>query len=111
MNIDDKRTQPLHGYYVQGLYQFELRWWIQTRFEQFNRAKSLHNFFNSPDGIEIDPLKDFSGNRFSFAIAYVPTEFSAYRLQYNRLKLADSDEQQIVLQVNVTIGSHPAHKY
>jgi hypothetical protein len=111
LNIDDKRTQPLHGYYVQGLYQFGLRWWIQTRFEQFNRAKSLHNFFNSPDGIEIDPLKDFSGNRFSFAIAYVPTEFSAYRLQYNRLKLADSDEQQIVLQVNVTIGSHPAHKY
>jgi hypothetical protein len=111
LNIDDKRTKPLHGYYVQGLYQFGLRWWIQARFEQFNQAKELHNFFNGPDGIEVNPLKDLSGNRFSFALAYVPTEFSAYRLQYNRLQLADSDEQQIVLQVNVTIGSHPAHKY
>ena len=111
LNIDDKRTKPLHGYYVQGLYQFGLRWWIQARFEQFNQAKELHNFFNGPDGIEVNPLKDLSGNRFSFALAYVPTEFSAYRLQYNRLQLDDSDEQQIVLQVNVTIGSHPAHKY
>jgi hypothetical protein len=88
-----------------------LRWWIQGRFEQFNQAKALHNYFNSPDGIEIDPLKDFSGNRISFALAYVPTEFSAYRLQYNHIELDNSDEQQIVLQVNVTIGSHPAHKY
>jgi hypothetical protein len=44
-------------------------------------------------------------------MAYVPTEFSAYRLQYNYLKFAEMKEQQIVLQVNVTIGSHPAHKY
>ncbi len=111
LNIDKQRTKPLHGFYVQGLYQFGLRWWIQARFEQFNRAKELHNYFNNPDGIEINPTKDFSGNRLSFAIAYVPTEFSAYRLQYNRMQLDNSKEQQIVLQVNITIGSHPAHKY
>jgi hypothetical protein len=111
LNINKKRTDPLHGFYVQGLYQFALRWWLQARYGIFNRAKELHDYFNNPNGIEIDRTKDFSGNRFSFALAYVPTEFSAYRLQYNLIKLGEFKEQQIILQVNVTIGSHPAHKY
>ena len=111
LNIDQHRTDPLDGFYVQGLYQFALRWWIQGRYEQFNRAKELNYYFYNPDGFEIDPLKDFSGNRVSLALAYVPTEFSAYRLQYNVMKFNNSKEQQIVLQVNITLGSHPAHKY
>ena len=111
LNIDKQRTDPLHGFYIQGLYQFGLRWWLQTRYEQFNRAKELHDYFNNPGGLEINNTKDFSGNRLSFALAYVPTEFSAYRLQYNLMQLDKSKEQQIILQVNITIGSHPAHKY
>ena len=111
LNIDQHRTDPLHGFYVQGLYQFALRWWIQGRYEQFSRAKELNYYFYNPDGFEIDPLKDFSGNRVSLALAYVPTEFSAYRLQYNVMEFNNSKEQQIVLQVNITLGSHPAHKY
>lgn len=111
LNIEDQRTDPLHGFYVQGLYQFGLRWWIQGRYEQFNRDKELHDYFYNPDGIEVDRMKDFSGKRLSAALAYVPTEFSAYRLQYNWMQFDKSNEQQIVLQVNVTIGSHPAHKY
>ncbi len=111
LNIDKQRTDPLNGFYIQGLYQFALRWWLQARYERFNRTKELYNYFNNPGGIEVDRTKDFSGNRLSFALAYVPTEFSAYRLQYNLMQLGEFKEQQIILQVNVTIGSHPAHKY
>ena len=111
LNIDGSRTQPLHGYFVQGLYKMGLEWWIQARYDWFNRSKELHNYFQNPDGLEINSEKDFNGSRISLALAYVPTEFSAFRLQYNYQELAGKDEQQIVLQVNVTIGSHPAHKY
>jgi hypothetical protein len=111
LNIDNWRTNPLHGFYIQGLYQFGLRWWLQSRYEIFNQARELNDFFNSPGGIVVNKAKDLSGNRLSLALAYVPTEFSAYRLQYNLLHLGEFKEQQIVLQVNVTIGSHPAHKY
>jgi hypothetical protein len=111
LNIDGQVTNPLHGYYVQSLYQFGLRWWLQGRYEWFNRAHELHYYFYSPAEINIDSSKDFTGNRISIALAYVPTEFSAYRLQYNRLQFAKHKEQQLILQVNVTIGSHPAHKY
>ena len=111
LNINSKLTDPLHGYYVQGLYQFDLNWWVQTRYEWFTRSKDLYNFFPDPPEIMNNDSGDFSGLRFSFAMAYVPTEFSAYRLQYNFLKFAEINEQQIILQVNITIGSHPAHKY
>jgi hypothetical protein len=111
LNIDSKTTDPLHGYYIQGLYQFDLRWWVQARYEWFKRSKDSYNYFPGPSEIIVNDHEDFSGKKLSLALAYVPTEFSAYRLQYNFLEFTDMKEQQIIFQVNVTIGSHPAHKY
>ncbi len=111
LDIDRKLTDPLHGYYIQGLYQFQLRWWVQARYEWFKRTKELYNFFPGPSEIAVEDHGDLSGDKLSVALAYVPTEFSAYRLQYNFLKISGINDQQIVIQVNVTIGSHPAHKY
>jgi hypothetical protein len=71
----------------------------------------LHDFFPEPVNFSFDKTMDLSGNRLSLSLAYVPTEFGAYRLQYNLLKLGKTTEHQIVAQLNVTIGSHPAHKY
>jgi len=111
LNINRKMTGPLHGYYIQGLYQFGLKWWVQGRFEWFNRSKELFNYFATPPEVVVNNQQDFSGKRVSGALAYVPTEFSAYRLQYNFSQFAGIKEQQVIIQVNVTIGSHPAHKY
>lgn len=45
-------------------------------------------------------------------IAYVPTEFSAVRLQSGLTQATGQETQwQALLQLNVTIGSHPAHAY
>jgi hypothetical protein len=45
-------------------------------------------------------------------IAYVPTEFSALRLQSGLTQESGQGTQwQALLQLNVTIGSHPAHAY
>ena len=111
LNRDHNMTGPLHGYYVQALYKFDLRWWVQARYEWFSRSKDLYYYFPSPPEIAVPNTEDFCGKRASLALAYVPTEFGAYRLQYNYLQYADIKEQQIMIQVNVTIGSHPAHKY
>ena len=64
-----------------------------------------------PDIVSDVRQNDLSSNRFSVALGYVPTEFSAFRLQYNLIKVNGETESQIIAQVNVTIGSHPAHKY
>ena len=48
----------------------------------------------------------------SLLLAYVPSEFSALRLQYDhRNNGMRADEHKILLQLNFTIGAHPAHAY
>jgi len=111
LNIDGDRTEPLQGYFVQALGQFNLRYWVQARYDWFNRPSELNPFFPEPVNLGYNPDKSLHGDRMSFAVAYVPTEFSAYRLQYNVIRIGGRTEYQMVGQVNVTIGSHPAHDY
>ncbi|MFC2134459.1 hypothetical protein ACFLTH_07555 [Bacteroidota bacterium] len=111
LDVNDSSTKPLHGFFVQALGQVGLRWWLQARYDWFNRSQDLHRFFPQPMNFNFNNAEDFNGRRWSVGIAYVPTEFSAYKIQYNNLKLGDQTENQIVVQLNVTIGSHPAHKY
>jgi hypothetical protein len=75
-------------------YQIARRWWIQGRFDTFNL-----------DG-DLDEPKRVSG-----LIGYVPTEFTALRFQYNFIDVGDETEHEGKVQLNFTIGSHPAHKY
>jgi hypothetical protein len=111
LNIDDERTDPLRGYFVQAIAQFKQKYRLQARYGFFNRPEELHLYFPRPLEAEFKPFNDLDGERYSFAAAYVPTEFSAYRIQYNIIRVGDDYEYQVAAQLNVTIGSHPAHKY
>lgn len=78
-------------------YQFAKQWWVQGRYEYLGLPK--------PDA--------GSTNKWSSLVAFVPTEFSAVRFQYDNIS-APSDpesENRFSLQFNVTWGSHPAHNY
>jgi hypothetical protein len=75
-------------------FQFSRRWWIQGRFDTFN-----------PNG-DVDEPRRVSG-----LLAFVPTEFSALRFQYNLIDVGNETEHEGKVQLNFTIGSHPAHRY
>jgi len=111
LKLNNNYSDHLHGFFIQGLGQIHLRWWLQARYGWFHRPDELHNFFPEPESLNYNNHTALEGDRISLSIAYVPTEFAAYRLQYNLFELNGSKEQQIVAQVNITIGSHPAHKY
>ncbi len=111
LDIDGRLTGPLHGFFLQALGQISLMWWLQARYDWFDRSRDLHGFFPEPTNLSYDQGQNIAGNRWSFSIAFVPTEFSAYRLQYNMIDIGGHKENQILAQVNVTIGSHPAHTY
>lgn len=85
------------GMYTYLKYQFAQNWWAQGRMDYYGFEKALG---------EKDQY------RLSGLVGYVPSEFSAVRLQYNYLddKLT-RDEHQVLLQLNFTMGSHPAHNY
>lgn len=79
-------------------FQFAERWWAQARYEYVGVPRS-------------QPLNDVSKQ--SALIAFLPSEFSGLRLQYDWIE--DSSRPQrdhaIAFQYNVTIGAHPAHAY
>ena len=83
------------GIYSYLQYQFRERWWVQGRYDYFglHRSQGLNE-----------------KHRYTALAAYVPSEFSALRLQYSFLDDI-RDEHQLILQLNFSLGSHPAHLY
>jgi len=75
--------------------QFARHWWAQGRFEVLG--------IPAPD--------DGEKRKVSGLIGYVPTEYSALRLQYDNVRSAGPPEHRLSLQLNVSIGAHPAHLY
>ena len=84
------------GMYSSLQYQFARRWWVQGRY----------------DLLGIPKFEDGRKHRWSTLLAFVPSEFSAIRLQHSyTTQERGSPVNQLLLQFNYTIGSHPAHQY
>lgn len=79
-------------------YQFQKRWWGQARYEVVTNL----------DNSAVDETQKSSA-----LIAFVPSEFSSLRLQYDHIQ-GDANsqaEERVSLQLNMTMGVHPAHNY
>ena len=84
------------GMYSSLQYQLAQRWWIQGRY----------------DFLGIPKFDDGRKYRWSTLLALVPSEFSAIRLQHSyTIQERGHSVNQLLLQFNYTIGSHPAHQY
>ena len=84
------------GLYSSLQYQFARNWWIQGRY----------------DLLGVPKLDDGRKNRWTTLLALVPSEFSALRLQHSYTSQSNAKSvNEVLLQMNFTIGSHPAHKY
>lgn len=78
-------------------YQFLPRWYAQAQYEFIGLGKN-------------EDLKDL--NAYAALVGFVPTEFSAVRAQFESIHDgAEKPEKRVSLQVNVSIGAHPAHLY
>ncbi len=82
------------GFYSFVAAQVAQQWWVQARFDALGY----------PRGDGGSRLHRASG-----LLAFVPTEFSAIRLQYSYFH--EGHVHQVLFQVNVTMGAHPAHGY
>jgi hypothetical protein len=82
--------------YIQ--FQFAERWWVQARAEILGIP---HN--------ETEPVV----TRQSALLAFLPSEFSGFRLQYDHENdhARPATDHTVTFQYNVTIGAHPAHAY
>jgi len=82
-------TQELWGFYSHLKYQFWERWWLTYRYDYLDQ-ESIQR-------------------RNGLMLVFAPSEFSAFRLQgdYN----SALNDTRVLLQFNLTIGAHPAHRY
>jgi hypothetical protein len=92
---DRETSRQGGGLYSSLQYQFARRWWIQGRY----------------DLLGIPKIDDGMKNRWSTLLAFVPSEFSAIRLQHSYTQDRRGPLNELLLQFNFTIGSHPAHQY
>ena len=101
--IYSSRDVVKQGIYTFLQYQFARRWWVQGRYDFFSIPQDA-----AGGGSEVAQDK----NRYAALLSFAPSEFSALRLQYNFLDQSFSEnEHQVLLQLNFTFGSHPAHTY
>ena len=92
---DGHDVEKVGGLYALAQAQVSQRWWIRARYDQFGIPK----------------LEGDKEHRYSGLLAFVPTEFSAIRFQYSLNRVHDEDIHQIAVQLNFTMGAHPAHDY
>lgn len=104
------------GYYLQAVYQFIPQWRLGLRFDQLQADNTITNF--SGNGIDEEEFEQESGlgsgydpQRASVMMDYAPSEFSRWRLQYNRDETQPKADDQLYIQFLMSLGAHGAHKY
>ena len=81
------------GWYSYLKYQMAQRWFAQYRYD----SATEH---------------EVETKRHTGLVAFLPSEFSGIRLQYEDIKPENTDGDQVIsLQFNISIGAHPAHAY
>lgn len=100
----DHWSEPFDGYYAHVLVQVSRRFWVQGRWDEtWERQNYLALSGPIPQTRE--------DHRWSAAVAFMPSEFQAYKIGYDAQDNAGAPVFRVWLQTNVTIGSHPAHVY
>jgi len=105
-------AQDPWGWYALGQYRFLRNWWFGLATGALDRGLDAHEQAEPGDdhhGLFLwEKVREYKAN-----LTWVPSEFSAVRLEVARYvdQVGDADETLASLQVNFTIGSHPAHLY
>lgn len=111
-----------NGYYVQAIYQWQPRWRVGLRYEQLEADNTIANYDSDADGnattIDEGEFLEESGlesehdpKRVSLMFDYSPSEFSRYRLQFNKDDSNPTSDNQVYLQYIMSLGSHGSHKF
>ena len=98
-NKEGESIDKNSGFQTFMKFQFSRRWYTQIRYEKTDLT---------------NPNNEKSLDSHAFLLAFVPSEFSSLRLQYESNENSDiskSSDKRFLLQLNISIGAHPAHNY
>lgn len=97
------------GYYLQAIYQFMPQWRTGLRYDRLESDNSGED----EEILEEAGLlnKGIKPKRTSVMVEWIPSEFSRIRLQYNRDKSSEKEDDQVYLQYTFSLGSHGTHTF
>lgn len=108
--ITGSGTNPVNrnndGWYAQLIYKFQPRWRTGLRYDRLNIEDPGSAFNGTPLDTE-----DHSPKRVSAMIDFSNSEYSRFRLQYNRDDSTPVTDNQWYLQYTMSLGAHGAHRY
>ncbi len=97
------------GFYLQAVYQFMPQWRVGVRYDK------LHS---DNHGADMDVLSEaglydegISPERHSAILEWNASEFSRFRLQFNRDESYEDTDNQIILQYTMSLGAHGSHTF
>lgn len=112
----DYRGEDQEGYYLQAVYRFLPRWRAGLRYDALASDNRFSNVVES--GIDLDEFLAESSlasthdpERLSAMLDFAPSEYSRLRLQYNRDESTPVADDQLYLQLLVSLGPHGAHRF
>jgi hypothetical protein len=94
------------GWYVQGTYQFRPRWRVGLRYDGLSASNLITGISTV---LPLDATHDPS--RLSAMVDFSNSEFSRFRLQFNRDETISEPDDQIFLQYIMSMGAHGAHRF
>ena len=107
LDLTDRYDSDQSGWYAQAVYQFMPRWRVGSRYSRLSSGR--------PElGLNAASLQaaDLHPERWSLMTDFSPSEFSRFRVQYNRDEalVGDADDQ-VILQYIMSLGPHGAHRF
>lgn len=100
------------GFYLQGVYQWMPRWRAGLRYDRLEVDNKV------PGAVAGTALETLAGDgsepqRWSAMVDFSNSEFSRFRLQYNRdeSRAGGDVDNQWLLQYIYALGAHPAHQF
>ncbi len=98
-----------NGWYAQAVYQFKPQWRTGLRYDRLdsNNTGSDNTVLNQAGLLD----NGINPQRTSVMLAWLPSEFSRLRVQYNRDESGPKSDNQFLLQYTMVMGAHGAHAY
>ncbi len=97
------------GFYLQGVYQFMPQWRVGARYDWLNSDASGENMELLEHAGLLNESHD--PHRYSLMLDWSNSEFSRFRLQFNRDQSTAEADNQVFLQYIHSIGAHGAHSF
>lgn len=100
----DDETLEADGFLVSARARVTRRFWLGGRFDAFRPPH--HEGSGEEDHAHAEDT-----DTWTVSLAFVPSEFQAWRIDLLSREIDGESDTGIRAQVNFTIGSHPAHRY